>query len=432
MIRWIYRQIYNVALNLLLPVALLRLWWRGRHAPAYRQRIGERMGWYVPPHPCALWVHAVSVGETVAAVPLIQAVLQNQPHLTVMVTNTTPTGAERVRTLLGATVAQAYLPWDRPAAVKRWIRHLKPQVLVIMETELWPNLLAIAQAEGVWIILANARLSARSAQGYGRWPGLVRPMLHCLHQVAAQDAATAERLQWLGVPAERIAVTGSLKFDAQRPAFDRQQLREQRTPGRFPVVVAGSTHAGEESLILQAFTDFRQHYPQALLILVPRHPERFAEVTQLLQSGGWSMQRRSDAEALRSDTAVWLGDTMGEMLLWYAMADIALVAGSLRQELGGHNMLEPVLLGVPTLSGHYVLNFQTIAEILVQAGALRLVEAGELSSVWQELMQRPALRQAMVQAGEQVLSANRGALQRQVALVLHALARTQRTTALPT
>ncbi len=416
MARWIYNRI----ISFLVPFALLRLWWKGRLNPAYRQRWGERLGWNLPPKPCTFWFHAVSVGETVAAAPLIEAVLQQFPEHRVMVTCTTPTGSERILSLFGDRILHAYLPWDRLRVVRQWLSVLQPKVLVIMETELWPNLLAESHLRGVFVVLANARLSERSARGYARWPALVRPMLANLDYIAAQDQSTAQRFIHLGVAPSRMGVLGSLKFDAVRPALNRESLRQQRTGVKNPVLVAASTHPGEEILVLNAFTWVKAAFQDALLVLVPRHFERGNELAGLLDRQHVNWQLRSQMQTLNAETEVILVDTMGELMQWYALADIAFVGGSLLPHLGGHNVLEPIALEIPTVSGPHVTNFQSIIEELVHEGAMMLCEASHLGETWNDLLRQPERARDMVKAASRVLDRNRGSLKRHLELICHA------------
>ncbi|NNM51344.1 MAG: 3-deoxy-D-manno-octulosonic acid transferase, partial [Pseudomonadales bacterium] len=298
------RRLYNILFYLLLPGILARMWWRGRRAPAYRQRIMERLALALPKRHYDLWVHAVSVGETLAAVPLVKRLLEVYPDLSIMVTNMTPTGSERAQSLLGDKVGHHYLPWDFYMAQQCWLKAVRPRLLIIMETELWPNVLWAAHRHGVKVLLANARLSQRSAHGYGRWSALVQPMLSCLDSVAAQETATAERFIHLGVPKNRVTVTGSLKFDMPQPILNRMDLRCRWHVDARVILVAGSTHEGEESLVLEAFRGLLGRYPSALLILVPRHPERFADVERLLNTQQWRWQKRSDEQMVARATQI--------------------------------------------------------------------------------------------------------------------------------
>ncbi|HET8731756.1 MAG TPA: lipid IV(A) 3-deoxy-D-manno-octulosonic acid transferase [Moraxellaceae bacterium] len=413
------RLFYTLLFHLLLPFVLLRLLWRARRAPDYLKRVGERLGFGIPAMRGGLWVHAVSVGETLAAAPLINAWRKAHPGEPVFVSTMTPTGSARVHSLWGASVHHAYAPWDLPWAWALFLHRVRPDRLVIMETELWPNMIHAARKRGIPVILANARLSERSARGYARAGWLVRPMLAELSQVAAQDDATAGRFRALGVPAERITVTGSVKFDITPPADIEERAHQLHVAWKLAhrlVIVAASTHSGEDIPVLMAFAAIRARHKHALLILVPRHPERFENVASTIQQKRFTLARRSRNEAVTPDTAVLLGDTMGELMLWFALADIAFVGGSL-VPVGGHNVLEPMALDVPTLSGPYIHNFQTIADELVAAGALQLVTADELAKASCALLDHPEMANARVQAAREVLLRNRGALERQLALI---------------
>jgi len=304
------RFLYSLLVHLLLPLVLLRLLWRGLRAPEYRRRWRERFGMGIPAQSGGLWVHAVSVGETLAAAALVDAWRAAHPGEPVFVSTMTPTGSARVRAIWGVTVGHAYAPYDLPWAWLLFLRRVRPRVLVIMETELWPNMLAAARAHGIPVVLANARLSERSARGYGRAGWLTRPMLQNLALIAAQDQATASRFQALGVPASRVSVTGSIKFDITPPPDLHDRALALRAAWQLegrPVLVAASTHEGEDGVLLAAFAGLRQRHPSALLILVPRHPERFDSVARQVVEQGLSLKRRSRQEAVVPDTAVFRG-----------------------------------------------------------------------------------------------------------------------------
>lgn len=417
------RFLYSVLFHLLLPLVILRLLWRSLQAPAYRQRWAERFGLGVPLQDGGLWVHAVSVGETLAAAPLVDAWRRQHPGEPVLVTTMTPTGSARVQAVWGSAVNHCYAPYDLPWAWALFLRRVRPRALVVMETELWPNMLVAASSHGVPVVLANARLSERSARGYDRAGWLSRPILQHLSVVAAQDQGTADRFRALGVPANRVQVTGSLKFDFSPPeglqARADAVTREWRLSGR-PVLVAASTHEGEDAPVLAAFARIREQLPSALLILVPRHPERFDSVARQVADSGFSLARRSLGQVVGPSTMVFLGDSMGELLLWFALADVAFVGGSF-VPVGGHNMLEPIALDVPTLSGPHVFNFQAIADELLAEGALQLVTAEALAEAVLKLLQSPEQAQRQVAAGHAVMIRNRGALERQLALIGQAM-----------
>ncbi|MBI2380665.1 MAG: lipid IV(A) 3-deoxy-D-manno-octulosonic acid transferase [Gammaproteobacteria bacterium] len=412
------RFLYTFCFQLLLPVVLLRLWWKGRRSPAYRARWAERFGQFAGARPGGIWVHAVSLGETIAALPLIKALQARYPELPITVTTTTPTGSERVRQALGDSVFHVYAPYDLPWCLSAFLRRIQPKACLVMETELWPNTLHACAARGIPVVLANARLSARSARGYARFSALTKPMLACLSRVAAQHEDDARRFLDLGLPAERVTVTGSIKFDLSIPEALRGAAAGLRAGfGARPVWIAASTHRGEDESVLAAHRALRARFPQALLILVPRHPERFGEVAALCATQGERVARRSAGEAVGPDTSVYLGDTLGELLIMYGAADLAFVGGSL-VPVGGHNFLEPAALGLPCLSGPHDFNFADIARQLAAAGGLRRVaDAAELAEAVGAWLAEPEAREAAGAAALGVVEANRGALARLLELV---------------
>ncbi len=409
------RILYSLLLSLLLPLLLLRLLWRSRRLPSCRQRLGERLGLVLPAlQPGGIWIHAVSVGESIAAAPLVEALLARYPQYPVTVTSMTLTGSQRIRALFGDRVQHCYLPYDLPWAAGRFLARLQPRLAIIMETELWPNYLQQCARRRIPLVLANARLSARSASGYARIGALVRPMLQALDWIAAQSTADAARFCQLGARPEGVSVTGSIKFDQPAdPALPARarQWREQAQSLQRPTWIAASTHAGEEEQVLAAHRQLLAVCPDALLILVPRHPERFAAVAGLCHQAGLCTLLRSSGRPLTTGHQVLLGDSMGELPFLYALADWAFVGGSLVAR-GGHNLLEPAALGLPLLSGPHLFNFQAIAGQLQDAGALALVADGPaLTAAVQQLALQPARRQAG-RAGQAVVDASRGALQR--------------------
>lgn len=414
------RILYSLLFYLLMPFVLLRLLYRAWKAPAYARRWQERFGLVrIPVHrQQGIWVHAVSVGETIAAVPMIKALQQKFPQLPIMVTTMTPTGSERVQAMLGDSVDHVYAPYDTPDAVQRFLRRLRPRILIVMETELWPNTLHYARANGVPVVLANARLSERSARGYRRVAFLARPMLRNLSLVAAQGAADAERFRSLGLPEERVRVTGSIKFDLQPKTEHLEAGRQLKQEwDRSFVWVAASTHEGEDELLLAAHRKLCQAVPDALLILVPRHPERFGSVAELVARHGFALARRSAKPPAAKEIQIMVGDTMGEMMLFLAAADVAFVGGSLI-ERGGHNPLEPASLGLPVLMGPHVFNFQEICDQLSGEGGLIYVGSAEnLFARLQELAEDASLRNRIGGCAQAVVDRNRGALDRLVALV---------------
>ncbi|MGK4362995.1 lipid IV(A) 3-deoxy-D-manno-octulosonic acid transferase [Ectopseudomonas chengduensis] len=410
------RLLYTLLLHLALPLIALRLALRARKAPAYARRINERFSLGLPTmKPGGIWVHAVSVGESIAAAPMIRALQAHYPDLPITVTCMTPTGSERIQALFGASVQHCYLPYDLPWAAARFLDRVQPRLAVVMETELWPNHIHQCAKRGIPVALANARLSERSARGYARFGKLTAPMLGELSLIAVQTQTEAQRFLDLGARPGCVEVTGSIKFDLKIDAELLQRadaLRQQWQATTRPVWIAASTHAGEDEIVLAAHRQLLKTQPDALLILVPRHPERFNSVHELCISERLTTRRRSTAEAVQASDQVLLGDTMGELLFLYALADIAFVGGSLVAN-GGHNLLEPAALGKPVLSGPHLFNFLEIAAQLREAGALSEVEnAMQLADKVAALLNEPSKMQRMSQVGLSVLKANQGALER--------------------
>ncbi len=423
------RYLYSALFYLLVPLVVLRLLWRSRRAPAYRRRMAERFGVFDGrPRGDArtIWVHAVSVGETLAAAPLIESLLQRYPQHPLVVTTTTPTGSERVRALFGDRVFHVYAPWDLPGAVRRFLGATRPRLLLVMETELWPNMLHCSQAAGCRTLLANARLSERSARGYARLGMLTRPMLQELDVVACQAEADGRRFLALGLPEPALHVTGSIKFDIELDAQMREgaaRLRDELGTGTRPVLVAASTHPGEDEQVLQAFTRVREQLDHCLLVLVPRHPERFDEVYALCRRGGWQVRRRSGGNPPGPGDDILLGDTMGELVQLLGAATVAVIGGSL-VEHGGHNALEAAAWGIPVVTGPYMFNFAEISALLTEAGGMIMLDdPSRLGECLVELLRDPQRCREMGAAGQQVVADNRGARQRLLDLVALQLAR---------
>jgi 3-deoxy-D-manno-octulosonic-acid transferase len=412
------RTLYTLLFHLGLPLLALRLWLRSRKAPAYARRLSERFGFGLPAlRPGGIWVHAVSVGESIAAAPLVRALLRQYPDLPITLTCMTPTGSERILALFAdePRVQHCYLPYDLPWASARFLDRARPRLAVIIETELWPNHIQQCAQRGIPVVLANARLSQRSARGYARFPRLTRPMLRALSLIAVQSEAEAERFRALGAAPERVQVTGSIKFDLRIEPALLARATEQRQQWQLdtrPVWIAASTHEGEDEVLLDAHRRLLATHPDALLILVPRHLERFETVFAQIRQQGFQACRRSTGEAVGAGTQVLLGDTMGELLFLYALADLAFVGGSLVAN-GGHNLLEPAALGKPVLSGPHLFNFLEIAERLRSAGALVEVDdASGLATALQRLIELPRDAERMAAAGQEVMRANQGALGR--------------------
>jgi len=412
------RLLYTVALVVLTPLALVRLVWRARRQREYLEHVGERFGAYrVRADLPVIWVHAVSVGETHAAHPLIRALRTAHPDHRIVLTHMTPTGRRTGEQLFGNEVARVYLPYDLPWTVERFLRHFRPKVGVLIETEVWPNLLARCAGTHIPVVLANARMSERSARGYARVARLTREAMGSLAAVGAQSEADAQRLTRLG--ARRVEVTGNIKFDRLPSGADLALARSfrARTAKRF-VFLAASTRAGEEELVLDALTGLEA---DILLALVPRHPQRFDEVAALLDKRRLPHQRRSDEQPVRADTRVWLGDSMGELFSYYAACDVAFVGGSLLP-LGGQNLLEPLALGKPVLIGPHTFNFAEASEAAVQAGAaIRVVDSIGLRQMVRALRADSDRCRSLGEAGINFMKRHAGATQRTVALIESAL-----------
>jgi 3-deoxy-D-manno-octulosonic-acid transferase len=413
---------YNLLWLPVLPAALCRLYWRARNQPAYLRHIRERFGSYCARAPGpVIWVHAVSLGETRAAEPLVHALLERWPEHTVVFTHMTPTGRAASKALFDGNnrVLRAYLPYDFEPFVTRFLRHFRPVFGIIMETELWPMLLTACKRHGVPVLLANARLSERSAQRYARWPALTRLIFDALTAIGAQGAADAARLTALG--AHRVNITGNIKFDVEPPPESLALGTDFRTRrGARPTIFAASTREGEEEAILDAFIHaIPSGNPETLLILTPRHPQRFDEVEALIRARGLTVTRRSAAaqEPSSISSQVWLGDSMGEMFAYYMASDIALIGGSWRP-FGGQNLIEACAVGTPILIGPHTFNFQRIADEAVDAGAARRCDDIEAAmNAAFALLEDPAARAAMSEAGRAFAAANRGAAARTVALL---------------
>jgi 3-deoxy-D-manno-octulosonic-acid transferase len=406
------RALYTLLGSAALPLLPLRLWWRGRREPGYRRRIGERFGRYrgAVTGP-TFWIHAVSVGETRAAGPLVQRLKTAYPEATLVLTHMTAAGRETGHALFGDGVVQTWLPYDVPFAARAFYAHYHPAAGFLLETELWPNLIAAAQAAGIPLYLINARLSERSARGYRRFGALTRPMLQRLAGVAAQSAADAVRLAALGAPAP--IVTGNLKFDASIPSTTQELAAGFRL--RFgstrPVWLAASTREGEESLLLDALA--RRPLPgNPLLVLVPRHPQRFAVVAELLRARGIPFLRRTDDTPVSADVGVVLGDSMGEMPAYYAASDVAFIGGSLLP-LGGQNLIEALAVGTPVVVGPHTFNFaDATAGAIASGAALCVADADALMATLAALLDDPARRAAMREAARAFHRTHRGAADR--------------------
>ena len=411
------RRVYTVILWLLLPFVLLRLAVRGVRSRGYWQRWGERFGFVAHAPRETLWLHAVSVGETRAAAPLVKALRAAYPDLLLWITTTTVTGSAQARALFGDTVAHSYLPYDLPGAVQRFLRRARPRALIVMETELWPNLFYYCARAGVPIAIANLRLSTRSHARYARFARFTRATLAHVRIFAAQAAADAERVRALGAPGERVQVTGNIKYDLAFPDDLSARAKALRAAlGARPAWIAASTHAGEDEIVLHAHRELLREWPDLLLILVPRHPERFAQVAKLAAQE-FKSSRRSAGALPDGETQVWVGDTMGELPLLLAVTDVAFVGGSL-VPVGGHNILEPAALGIPSVFGPHMSNFADIALAALAAGAATQVQkAAELAPAVARYLRQPESRAAAGEAATRWVAANRGALDKTLVLI---------------
>jgi len=410
------RFLYTALLYALLPLVPLRLLWRARRQREYLRHIPERFGFYRAARSArhVIWIHAVSVGETRAAEPLVRALRSRYPRHRILLTHMTPTGRETGEQLFGATVERCYLPYDYPGAVRRFLDRFEPVAGVLMETELWPNLIHAAASRRIPVYLVNARLSEKSYAGYERHRRLAGAALEALAAVAAQTQADAQRLAALG--ARTLRVTGNLKFDiVPPPAMMQLGQRWREAYGARPVLLAASTRAGEEELVLDAFE--RMAIANALLVIVPRHPDRFEEVAALLQRRGHAYQRRSDDRPVAAQTRVVLGDSLGEMFAYYAACDVAFIGGSLLP-YGSQNLIEACAVGKPVLIGPSTFNFAEAAQLAIEGGAaLSVADVEELARAARQLMTDPAAAARMGEAGLAFCRAHQGAVHRVLELV---------------
>lgn len=425
---FLLRLLYSALILALTPLLLLYLLLRSRKDPAYRQRFAERFALKLPVASATggIVLHTVSVGEFNAAKPLIKQLLLQYPHLPFTITCTTPTASAAIQKLqdeqqqLGRKIEHCYLPFDYPVLIRRWLKYMQPQLLLILETELWPNLVENCKALSIPTLVVNARLSARSARGYRRFSALTQPMLQQISQILTQDKHSARRFSALG--AKAVQVAGNVKFELDVPKTSTQlaQSLKPLLQGRT-VWVAGSTHAGEDELLIQAYQQLKVQFPQLLLVLVPRHPERFDTVAELLQQQQLNFVRRSVNGLPDVSTQVWLGDSMGELLSWYQLADFVFIGGSLI-ERGGHNPLEAMAFGKAVLSGPYVFNFQLVFQLLQQQQAyFPVATVPDLVSTVTQLMQHPELAIQTGEKGLKLYQQQQGAVARIMAQVSNLL-----------
>ncbi|MBE2896838.1 3-deoxy-D-manno-octulosonic acid transferase [Pasteurellaceae bacterium HPA106] len=414
-----FRWVYTALLYCLQPLVWVYLLVRSRKNPAYRARIAERYGFYgkaAAPRAGGILIHAVSVGETLAAVPLINALLQDYPHLPITITSVTPTGSARVKALFGERVAHYYLPYDLPDAMARLLNFIQPRLCLVMETEIWANFIHQAHKRDVPFMIINARLSARSAQRYGYFKTALASVWQEISLIAAQDEQSAVRYRALGVDEAKVKTLGNLKYDFQLESAVAEKIHAWRKAwalGARKVWIAGSTHQGEDELLLQAHRTLLQTFPDLLLILVPRHPERFEQVAELIARAQLNMARLSAHQSPTAETQVILGDTMGELVPLYGMADIAFVGGSL-QPIGGHNPLEPLAFKLPVISGEYVFNFVDVYNKLSALNGVIIVksDSDRIAASIRTCLSQPDFTLQLSENGYQVLIQNKGALRK--------------------
>lgn len=411
------RLVYSIIFALCMPFIIIKLFWRGYKAPEYRRRKLERFGLFKAPSlKRSIWVHAVSVGEVLAAEPVIRMLQARFPDRDIVITSMTPTSSEQIHKLFGDSIFHVYAPYDLSFMVNAFLRRVKPEFLIIMETELWPNMIHQARKKGCPVVIVNARLSERSANGYRRLKSAVGWMLNELSLVLCQNENDASRFRSLGISDEKIHVTGSVKYDVNiDPGIHREgQMLKQCLKRSQPVWIAASTHEGEDARVLAIHLQVRAFFPDAVLILVPRHPERFDSAFGLAEQAGFITYRRTHASRIPQDTEVFVVDTMGELLNFYAASNIAFIGGSL-VEVGGHNPIEPGALGLPILAGPYVFNFEAICEQLVASGGMEVVQSeARLLAALKQLMAEPENARERGQSAMKEVNASKGAVNRVV------------------
>ena len=411
------RSVYTFLLYVCMPFVLLRLYWKGRRLPAYRRRINERFS-LCDIKETDVWLHAVSLGEVVAATPLIDALLAQ--HLRVLVTTMTPTGSQQVITRFGGRVTHQYIPYDLPQVLKRFFKKINARVGIIMETELWPNLIKQAMRANVPLVLVNARISDKAYPSYQRMRFFFKPVLQAFSAILAQSALDAKRFIALGAPDHRVHALGNMKFDLQTQGVDlafSQQLKASWGKSRS-VLIAASTHEGEESLLLAGLTALKSAMPDVLLLIAPRHPERFKTVFELAKRYELNTQLRSQPDTIDANTDVVILDSLGELQAFYGVSDYAFVGGSL-VPVGGHNVLEPIAMQVPVFCGPFMMNSKAICTALSDAGAIQCVN--DVNDLWERLMDmgcHPAERARQIANASGVLNANQGTVGRSLEIIL--------------
>jgi 3-deoxy-D-manno-octulosonic-acid transferase len=409
------RFFYSCLFYLAIPLILLRLLWRSLKAPAYRRRWRERFAFYNKKFsPGVIWFHAVSVGEAEALFPLVARIQKQHPDVKLLITTTTPTGSARVKAMMQETVEHVYLPYDIPCAVSRFIKCFKPKLAVIMETEIWPNLFACCGKNKIPLYIINARLSEKSARGYQKITSLIHPAVAQVSLIAAQTQEDASRFIAIGAAGEQVKTLGNIKFDIEIPQAVLEQglqLKADLFGGRFVWLIA-STHKDEEILFLPVYHAVKQQIPELLLVIVPRHPERFADVEKLCEQHQLNVVMRTAKKKVNTETDVYLADTMGELKMLYAASDIAFVGGSM-VPAGGHNILEAAAIGIPVMFGPYMANFKEIAlKALSQDAAVQCQNENDIINTILALYKQPAYRKALASKEKAFVSRNQGAIDR--------------------
>ncbi len=411
--------VYSVVMYALTPLTLIHLVSRGFNQREYFQRWSERFAMYrVPAKAPCLWLHAVSVGEVNAITPLLKRLREHYPDTPLLITTTTPTGSARVKSLFGNQVQHVYLPYDTPGAVNYFLNYFQPKIAIIMETEIWPNLFAEIGKRHIPLLIVNARLSQRSMRGYRIISGLMNIAIQAVTQVAAQSMADLRRYQKLGITPNQGQVTGNLKFDVELPTQLTEQAKLWRSSwGDRPVWIAASTHPDEEALVIAAHKKIREQSPNVLLLWAPRHPERFESVLELVTAEKWRVSNRTEHQQPGLDSDVFIINTLGELLAFYACADVAFVGGSF-QAIGGHNLLEPASLAVPSVVGPHTFNFVDITQILLDVGAVQQIDApAELPDAILRCLLDKKLARQCGEAGRKRIERERGALERTLHLI---------------
>lgn len=412
--------LYTLTITLLTPFILLRLYWKGIKAPAYRQRWQERLAIYKQPYPKhSIWFHAVSVGETEAIFPLIKQVQAEHPEIPILVTTTTTTGSNRVQTVLGDSVSHVYLPYDLPFIQRKFFQHFQPKIALIMEKEIWPNLFSECEKRQIPLLIINARLSTNSAKNYKKIPTLVSRSLHNVSNILSQTEEDRQNFISIGAPENKTDVLGNLKFDitmTKELIAQGHKLKTTLFAKRF-VWIAASTHKGEEEIILNCYQTLKKEIPELLLILVPRHPERFLAVKALVEANKLNVSMRSSQQSCPIATDIYIADTLGELKMLYAAADISFVGGSF-VPIGGHNILESLAANTPCLFGPYMLNFKEIShQVLAQQASIQCKTESELIQTIRYLYNNLTARQSLVKNGQVFLNKNTGATHKTIQIL---------------